>query len=502
MSSTVGNIEVKETLRARGICVVIPTYNNDGTIEQVVRETLNMCYDVIVVNDGSTDKTGFLLQKIDGITLISYDKNRGKGYALKKAFKHALKQGFAYAITLDGDGQHSPDDIPRLLKANRAEAGTLIVGQRDLDGVERSFGNRFANNFSNFWFWIQTGHWIDDTQTGYRLYPLKKLKYLSLMPSRYEAELAMMVFASWHGVKIKVAPINVYYPPRGERVSHFRPAIDFARISVLNTVLCLLAVIYGLPLRLIRGLWKVGRTAYALLFFIIFSLFIITPCVWIYVKLSRNTEKRKKRLHSLIYKFSRFVTRQHGIPGAKFKTSVANENCFDTPHVIICNHQSHLDLACLLQFSPKIIFLTNDWVWKNPFYGVIIRNADFLNVSQGVERLMPKLHTLVKQGYSIAVFPEGTRSETCEIARFHRGAFVLGEELGVDVLPIYLYGAGKVLPKKSHMLHSSPIYVEVGDPITREELDAMGDTRAQASCLRKQYIAKYNDIANKIEQDV
>ena len=164
---------VKETLKARGICVIIPTYNNVGTVAQVVHETLSYCDDVIVVNDGSTDGTSKLLESIPSITVVSYPKNKGKGFALKTGFRKALELGFSYAITLDSDGQHYPSDIPLFLKANQEHPGTLIVGARDLTGVVRSKGSNFANKFSNFWFYIQTGRKLDDTQTGYRLYPIK-----------------------------------------------------------------------------------------------------------------------------------------------------------------------------------------------------------------------------------------------------------------------------------------------------------------------------------------
>ena len=229
---------------------MIPTYNNGGTIANVVRKTLEACSDVIVVNDGSTDNTRQALEAIEGITLVTYDQNRGKGYALKQGFKKALELGFAYAITLDGDGQHYPENIGLFLQANIDHPGALIIGSRNLDNVDRSKGSSFANKFSNFWFYIQTGKNLDDTQTGYRLYPIKKLNFLWLLTSRYEAELELLVFASWHGVELVPIPIEVYYPPREERVSHFRPALDFSRISVLNTILCVLAVVYGLPLRI------------------------------------------------------------------------------------------------------------------------------------------------------------------------------------------------------------------------------------------------------------
>ena len=297
----------QQTLHDRGICVVIPTYNNGGTITVVVRDALRECRDVIVVNDGSTDNTSAELHQVAGITLVEYTTNRGKGYALREGFKRALDMGFSYAITLDGDGQHYPSDIHHFLTANQKHPGALIIGSRQLEGVERSEGSKFANKFSNFWFCVQTGRILPDTQSGYRLYPLKKLYGLSFVTSRYEAELELLVFASWHGIEIEPVDINVYYPPREERVSHFRPGIDFARISVLNTLLCFLAIVYGLPLRLFRLLSNVVRTVYSLLFVLFFCFCVITPAVWVYVKIGKMTEKKRHNLHRLIYKSTRFV---------------------------------------------------------------------------------------------------------------------------------------------------------------------------------------------------
>ena len=156
--------------------MIIPVYNNASTIADVVKRTLLLCNDVIVVNDGSTDSTKEQLESISGIILINSPKNEGKGAALRKGFRKALNLGFTYAITLDADGQHYPEDIPIFLEANLRNPGCMIVGARKLEGVMRSKASAFANSFSNFWFCVQTLHKLPDTQTGYRLYPLKKIK--------------------------------------------------------------------------------------------------------------------------------------------------------------------------------------------------------------------------------------------------------------------------------------------------------------------------------------
>ena len=493
--------EQKKLMKARGICVIIPTYNNAGTIRQVVTEALGQCDDVIVVDDGSTDGTSEILRSIEGITLVAYERNRGKGHALREGFRRALAMDFAYAVTLDADGQHYPADIAKFVAANRQHPGALIVGCRQMKGAVRTKGSIFANKFSNFWFYIQTGRHLTDTQTGYRLYPLRRLHGLSLLSARYEAELQLLVFASWHGTRLEPIDVDVYYPPIGERVSHFRPGKDFARIFALNTLLCFLAVVYGLPLRLWRALASFMRTAYSIAFFLFHSLFVFTPMVWFDFKLGKVTEKKRRRLHHLIYFASRFVMIHHGIPGTKFRYRLGDKVDFDKPRIIICNHQSHLDLMCQLVFTQNIVFLTNQRIYDNPFYGVLIRNAEYLAVRTGMDEILPHVRSLVERGYSVAVFPEGTRSLDCSIGRFHKGAFYLAQQLGLEIMPMCLYGAGKILPKHSRHLRKGTFYIEVGNPISQAELQAMGDLRQQAQEMRRRYKAKYEEISNEIEKD-
>jgi len=235
------------------ICVVIPTYNNAGTLQDVVERALQFCKDVIVVNDGCTDTSADILAPFGSkIIVVCYEKNRGKGFALKKGFEKAKQLGFDHAITIDSDGQHFPEDIPLFINALDQHPNALIVGSRNLNEENMPGKNTFANKFSNFWFKIQTGVKLPDTQTGYRLYPLKNLPNLRFLTSRYEAELELLVGAAWRGVDLIPIKINVFYPKAEERVTHFRPFWDFLRISVLNTFLCILAMFYGLPSRLIR----------------------------------------------------------------------------------------------------------------------------------------------------------------------------------------------------------------------------------------------------------
>ena len=231
----------------RHICAVIPTFNNGGTVADVVRGVLRQGLPVILVDDGSVDDTARKLEGLD-IKYIRHEKNRGKGCALKTGFEAARELGCRFVLTIDADGQHDPYDIPALVAA--AGERTLVIGSRNIAAEGMSSGSTFANRFSNFWFTVQTGWRLPDTQTGYRIYPLEGLPSLRLLTSRYEAELALLVFSAWKGLRLVPVPVRVYYPE--DRVSHFRPFADFFRISVLNTVLCVLAVVYGYP-RMLLG---------------------------------------------------------------------------------------------------------------------------------------------------------------------------------------------------------------------------------------------------------
>lgn len=244
------NEREKESLNDSDICIVIPTFNNEKTIASIIKRTLRFTYQIIIIDDGCTDRTHEQLSPyLDKIIIIKNKRNRGKGYALKIGLLKSQAMGFRYVITLDADGQHYPEDIPLFVEKIKKYPDTLIIGSRTLQNDNMSRNSTFANRFSNFWFYIQTGKKLPDTQTGFRLYPLRKIKYLKLLTAKYEAELELLVFCAWHDIKIHPISIRVYYPPKSERVSHFRPFTDFARISILNTVLCIATVIYGIPLR-------------------------------------------------------------------------------------------------------------------------------------------------------------------------------------------------------------------------------------------------------------
>jgi glycosyltransferase involved in cell wall biosynthesis len=243
----------------RKICVLIPTYNNSGTLGKVIEEVLTYTSHVIVVNDGSTDRTPEILEQFPQVAVVSYSPNKGKGIALRTGFKYAVSQGYDYAITIDADGQHFPDDLPVFLKKVVEEPNAIIIGARNLQQENMPGKNTFANKFSNFWFYVETGLKLPDTQSGFRLYPLHAMKGMRFFCNKYEFEIEVMVKSSWRGIKVLPAAVKVYYPPAEERVSHFRPFKDFSRIGVLNTVLVTIALAYIHPRNFFRYIFTKGN---------------------------------------------------------------------------------------------------------------------------------------------------------------------------------------------------------------------------------------------------
>lgn len=245
---------VKQRLKALHGLVLMPTYNNASTLLQVIAAVRRFADDILVVNDGSTDETAALLASQPDVHVIAYERNRGKGYALKTGLREAARLGYAYAITIDSDGQHYADDIAVFVEAAEQSPNTLFVGARNLQADNMPSKNTFANKFSNFWYWAETGIKLTDTQSGFRLYPLAGLADTHFITSRYEFEVEVLVRAAWKGTKVANVPIKVYYPPADERVSHFRPARDFTRISILNTYLVLVALLVYYPWRFLHAL--------------------------------------------------------------------------------------------------------------------------------------------------------------------------------------------------------------------------------------------------------
>ncbi len=212
--------------------IVIPVYNHETQVRRVVEKCLQLRLPVIVVDDGSTDSTRDVLASLSGITVISHKKNQGKGASLLSGFTAALP--FAdWAITIDADGQHDAEDILSLISVIRAVPGgqrPLVVGKRmGMGHGNVPWTSRWGRRFANFWVWISCGRWLSDAQSGFRIYPLPETLHLGTKARRYQFEVEVLVRAVWHKIPIIEAPVHAIYGPRQERVSHFRPWVDFWR---------------------------------------------------------------------------------------------------------------------------------------------------------------------------------------------------------------------------------------------------------------------------------
>lgn len=251
------------TLKDINCCVLIPTYNNQKTLQRVIDGVLEYAdaKDVIVINDGATDRTTEILAGYGSrIHVLKNEPNQGKGFSLRKGFKEAIRLGYDNAISIDSDGQHLPGDIPLFIEAAQAHPGALLMGSRNMEQEGVPGKSSFGNKFSNFWFWFETGLTLPDTQTGFRLYPLAPLKKIRLFTTKFETEIEVIVKLAWKDVPVIPINIRVIYD-KNERVTHFRPFRDFTRISILNTWLVTLTLLWYLPRRLFlyvkkKGLWK------------------------------------------------------------------------------------------------------------------------------------------------------------------------------------------------------------------------------------------------------
>ena len=209
----------------------------------------------------------------------------------------------------------------------------------------------------------------------------------------------------------------------------------------------------------------------------------------------RLTEKRRLRYHRRFQAVSRLAFRL--LPGCPYTASNPYGEDFEKPSIFICNHQSHLDVLALLVLTPKLILLTNDWAWNSPFYGYLIRKAEFFPSSDGYEKNNARLREMVARGYSVAIFPEGTRSEDCHIQRFHRGAFLLARELKLDIIPMMIHGFGYALPKHDFILRPHALHLEIGKRIPYQDIPE--DAAAYTREMRHRYVAEYGKLCSEIE---
>lgn len=230
--------------RALRPVVIAPTYNNACTLPDILARIAALGLPIIVVNDGSTDGTADLLATgMPQTTPLTHPRNLGKAAALNTGFAAAISAGFTHAITIDTDGQLDPEEIPSLLNAATAHPNALIVGRRDdrIDGYPTR--SRMGRRVSNLLVRLESGVRVDDSQCGFRVYPLGLIAAVRCSVGHYGFETEVITRAGWAGCAIEQVPVTCRYLPMGQRVSHFRPGLDTLRGARMHLFLLMRALL-------------------------------------------------------------------------------------------------------------------------------------------------------------------------------------------------------------------------------------------------------------------
>lgn len=213
------------------ILLVIPIYNHSTSLARVVVSAMRYCEDILVVDDGSTQP----LPVLSGINMVHHHMNMGKGCAILSAAQWADEHNFTHIVTMDADGQHNSEDLQKFVAAIKTDPYAIIVGTRDFSKNNVPKSSKFGRAFSNFWLKVQTGVTLGDAQSGFRAYPTVALTQLRYTEKRYSFEVEVLVRASWAGFPLVSIDIDVFYPPKEKRISHFAAFKDNLLISWLNT---------------------------------------------------------------------------------------------------------------------------------------------------------------------------------------------------------------------------------------------------------------------------
>jgi glycosyltransferase involved in cell wall biosynthesis len=208
---------------------LIPVYNHEQTVADVVQRTLKLGIPVFVVDDGSTDATFERIKGIKGARVLRHRFNRGKGAAIMTGFAEVAKIA-DWAITMDADGQHDPEDAKTLIRAIPENQRPIVIGKRQgMLAPDVPWTSRFGREFSNFWVRMAGGPVVADSQSGFRAYPLPECLHLGVIARRFQFEVEVLVKAQWRQMPVTEVPVRVSYSPGTRRISHFHPFFDFLR---------------------------------------------------------------------------------------------------------------------------------------------------------------------------------------------------------------------------------------------------------------------------------
>jgi glycosyltransferase involved in cell wall biosynthesis len=212
-------------------CVVIPTYNEATEIRNLIESIRQQNLEVIVVDDGSTDNTAYIAEKSDALVLRN-NRNKGKGASLIRGFQYALSHGFDAIITMDGDGQHLPNDIPFFIRLAEYSASGIFIGNRMTKTrnmpLTRLLTNRIMSKFISYIIHQE----IPDTQCGFRLIKKEVLRKLNLVTSKYETESEILIQSANLGFKIESIPIKTIYRQEKSRINPFLDSLRFLKFIV------------------------------------------------------------------------------------------------------------------------------------------------------------------------------------------------------------------------------------------------------------------------------
>ncbi len=228
---------------------VIPVFNHGARLAEVIRAVLDFGAPVFVVDDGSTDDSLAVAKSFSGVSVLQHDRNQGKGAALLTGFGAAARVA-RWAITIDADGQHEAGDTPGLLAGRPAGGRGIVVGRREgMAGKNVPWTSRFGRGFSNFWVRMSRGPKMTDSQSGFRVYPLPEVLALKTRSQRFQYEVEVLALAHWHRMPVVEVPVRVSYQSKEERVSHFRPFVDFWRNAFVFTRLIVMGLLFPRSLR-------------------------------------------------------------------------------------------------------------------------------------------------------------------------------------------------------------------------------------------------------------
>ncbi len=212
-------------MKRNPVCALIPAYNAETSIGEVIDRTKEHVPRVIVVNDGSTDRTEEITRG-RGVEMVSLPSNRGKGYALRTGFCLALNNGCSAVLTLDADGQHDPEDIPNFLKAHDLDSDAILIGSRMAQADRFPRQRYYSNRTAAFFISKALGQYLEDTQCGFRLYPANTLRSIQLTTSHFQTETEVLLRAVRRGNRLGSVPVKNIYLNGNAPQSNFRPVID------------------------------------------------------------------------------------------------------------------------------------------------------------------------------------------------------------------------------------------------------------------------------------